>query len=108
MEELIIELIKEVEGDMTELFNSINEIYEQIEKIDKRKKGGKQAYKRMKFYLDWQSDDVLYIPHFVNDAKLNKLKSIFDKDLKQHKKAVFLNTECGFIYDIALNVSEYL
>jgi len=30
------------------------------------------------------------------------------KDLKQHKKAVFLNTECGFIYDIALNVSEYL
>ena len=29
-------------------------------------------------------------------------------DLKRHKKAVFLNTECGFIYDIALNVSEYL
>jgi len=29
-------------------------------------------------------------------------------ELERHKKAVFLNTECNFIYDIALNVSEYL
>jgi len=28
-------------------------------------------------------------------------------ELERHKAAVFLN-QCGFIYDIALNVSEYL
>ena len=31
----------------------------------------------------------------------------FERDIKQHEIAVFLNTQCGFIYDIALNVSEF-
>jgi len=35
-------------------------------------------------------------------------KASMKDDLRQHKMAVFLNTECGMIYDIALNISEYL
>jgi len=29
-------------------------------------------------------------------------------ELKQHEMAVFLNTECGLIYDIAVNISEFI
>jgi len=41
--------------------------------------------------------------------KINLIENTTMKDdLKRHEMAVFLNTECSFIYDIALNVSEYL
>jgi len=41
--------------------------------------------------------------------KINLIEHTHMKDdLRRHEVAVFLNTECSFIYDIALNVSEYL
>ena len=41
--------------------------------------------------------------------KINLIKNTTMKDdLRRHEVVVFLNTKCNFIYDIALNVSEYL
>jgi len=41
--------------------------------------------------------------------KINLIENTtMEDDLKRHEMAVFMNTKCNFIYDIALNVSEYL
>jgi len=41
--------------------------------------------------------------------KIHLIKNTtMEDDLRRHEMAVFLNTKCNFIYDIALNVSEYL
>jgi len=65
-------------------------------------------------YLAWYHRDIIYqydqeicLELLTKDDESEWYKT-FSKDIEQHEMAVFLNTECNFIYDFALNVSKFL
>jgi len=60
-------------------------------------------------------DKIWYLEHFKHmlhkyETSMKYLikNTKMEDDLRQHKMAVYLNTQCGMIYDIALIVSKFL
>ena len=100
MEELKTELFYEAADDIGQLHRDhciMDYLALEMDGWDHRGKH-RRLIQKYEYYLD------KYIEEILN----KKMEISFECELKQHEMAVFLNTECKFIYDIALNVSEYL